>query len=384
MKPRIYYRVLQTDGEVFKNLKECYDGVLIEIPIIEQFTKFTASLISTIEKPFFIDPTHKFVLRTLPQEKRWAIKIMEAFKISECFQEGEIITDMLKENLDAFVKAVIEYQKNKIKESCGDLELFGIFGNNLEPEIIVAPYFVIDGIHSESFDLNLDMIKKSIALKNESKLYAVIALEEHLLPEADKIVSEYGIDGIDGFCVWVFDFWEDDKDVKMLKNYVGLFKELSKTEKPIINLYGGAFSVLLGKIGLIDCVVQGIVYGEHRNPYLSPTGGYQKRYYIPKIHKVVSLYRAQELISAIPELKCECEFCREADILHTPMDKVRTDLLKKHYVLCRREEMEMDFESLRSNLKSTIQLLDDVFEGFWDQLGHLKRWDEILDKIEVE
>jgi len=380
MNPKIYYRVLQTDGEVFKKLRNYYDGFVIEASILEQYTKFTFSLLSTVEKPFFIDPTHKLVLLTL-NEKEWAIKVAEAFKISECIEEGEIIIDKLKENLDAFVKAAIEYQKNKIKMSSSGLELFGISGYGMEPEILVAPYLLIDGMHSESFELNLEMLRKSIALKGDGKLYAVIALEEYLLSEADDVISEFEIEGVDGFCVWVSDFREAEEDVKMLEKYVEFFKKLSKLRKPIINLYGGAFSVLLGKLGLIDCVVQGIAYGEHRNPYISATGGYQKRYYIPKIHKIVPLYRAQELIDTVPELECGCEFCVEADIIMTPEREIRTDLLKKHYVLSRWKEKQKDFKELYANLKSTIQLLDDVFEGFWDQVRHLKSWEEVLDKI---
>lgn len=380
MNPKIYYRVLQTDGEVFKRLRKCYDGFVIEASILEQFTKFTLSLLFSVEKPFFIDPTHKLVLRTL-NEKEWAIKVAEAFKISECVEEGVILIDKLKENLNAFVKATIAYQRNKIKMSSGGLELFGISGYGLEPEIIVAPYFLIDGIHSESFELNLEMLRKSIALKGDGKLYAVIAIEEYLLSEAEELISKFEIEGIDGFCVWVSDFREEGEDVKMLEKYVEFFKKLSKLKKPIMNLYGGAFSVLLGKLGLIDCVVQGIAYGEHRNPYIAATGRYTKTYYIPKIHKVVPLYRAQELIETVPELKCGCEFCVEADILNTPENRIRTDLLKKHYVLSRWNEKQMDFNELYANLKSTTQLLDDVFEEFWEQLRHLKNWEEVLDKI---
>jgi len=378
--PKIYYRVLQTDGEVFKGLRNYYDGLVIEASILEQFTKFTLSLISTVEKPFFIDPTHKLVLRTL-DEKEWAIKVAEAFKISECVEEGVILIDKLKENLDAFVKATIAYQRNKIKMSSGGLELFGISGSGLEPEIIVAPYFLIDGIHSESFELNLEMLRKSIALKGDGKLYAVIAIEEYLLSEAEELISKFEIEGIDGFCVWVSDFREEGEDVKILEKYVEFFKKLSKLKKPIMNLYGGAFSVLLGKLGLIDCVVQGIAYGEYRNPYIATTGRYTKTYYIPKIHKVVPLYRAQELIETVPELKCGCEFCVEADIMNTPVNRIRTDLLKKHYVLSRWKEKQRDFKELYANMKNTTQLLDDVFEEFWEQLRHLKNWEEVLDKI---
>lgn len=95
MNPKIYYRLLQTDGEVFKKLRKCYDGFVIEASILEQFTKFTLSLLFSVEKPFFIDPTHKLVLLKL-KKKEWAINVAEAFKISECAEEGVILIDKLK------------------------------------------------------------------------------------------------------------------------------------------------------------------------------------------------------------------------------------------------------------------------------------------------
>lgn len=385
--PELYYRVLQTDGDVFKKLRDYYDGIVIEAHVLEQYTNFTTSLVSTIKKPFFIDPTHKLVLLSLEgiAEKDWAIKIMEAYKISECLQEEEIDPELLREHLDTFVKAAIKYQRARLSESSGGLELFGVNleSEELKPQVILAPYFLIDGINTESYKLNLEIIEKAIALKDKDKLYAVLALEGYLLSkDPNRIISDFAKEGVDGFCVWISDFREYDEDPKILEKYVEFFEELSKVGKPVINLYGGAFSVFIGKLGLIDCVVQGIGYGEHRNPFVQATSGYPKRYYIPKIHRFVPIHLAQELLAAVPELRCRCDFCLKANLLETSEEKIRADYLKKHYVLSRWKEKQTDFNVLCKNLTNTIQLLDKrgVLDKYWYNLRHLENWNKVLER----
>ncbi|HID43209.1 MAG TPA: hypothetical protein EYP30_05425 [Archaeoglobaceae archaeon] len=379
---KIYYRVLQTDGDVIKKLK-CYDGLVIEAPILEQYTNFAVSLVSTIERPFFIDPTHKLVLRDLEHvaEKEWLIKVMEAYEISECLQEGEISFEMLWEKLDSFVSAVISYQRERLGKSSGGLELFGVVPR-LEPQIILTPYFLIDGIDSESYKLNLEMIKESVALKGKEKLYAVMALERYLISrDLNKLISDFAVEGLDGFCIWISDFREYDEDARMLEKYVEFFKRLSEIGKPVINLYGGTFSIFIGKLGFIDGIVQGIGYGEYRNPFVHATGGYPKRYYIPKLHRSVPIFLAQELLATVPELKCDCEFCAGADILKTREKEVRADSLKKHYMLGRWKEKKADFDELYKDLQETIQLLNKsgMLDRYWDQLRHLENWSKVLE-----
>ncbi|RUM33648.1 MAG: hypothetical protein DSY33_04010 [Archaeoglobus sp.] len=389
--PELYYRVLQTDGDVLKKLTNYYDGIVIEAHILEHYTNFTTSLVSAIKKPFFIDPTHKLALFNLEciAEKEWVIKIMEVYKISEYLQEKEIDLELLREHLNTFVKATIKYQRARLSESSGGLKLFGIVpeSQELKPQIILAPYFLIDGINTESYKLNLEIIEKAIPLKDKDKLYAVLALEGHLLSkDPSKIISDFAKEGVDGFCVWISDFREYDEDPKMLKKYVEFFEELSKVGKPVINLYGGAFSVFIGKLGFIDCIVQGIGYGEYRNPFVHATGGYPKRYYIPKIHRFVPIHLAQELLAAVPELKCECDFCLEANILETQEEMINASSLKKHYVLSRWREKQTDFNDLYRNLTNTIQLLDEhgVLDKYWYHLRHLKNWCEVLESFSSE
>ncbi|MFO7966796.1 MAG: hypothetical protein R6U44_04275 [Archaeoglobaceae archaeon] len=382
--PKLYYRVLQTDGDVIKKSKNYLDGIVIEAHTIEQYTGFTVSLASTLEKTFFIDPTHKLVLRNLSDvtEKDWLLKIMETYQISECLQEGEISFELLWEKLDSFVNAVLSYQKKRLSKSTGGLELFGVVPK-LEPQIILMPYFLIDGVNTESYKINLEMARKSIDLKEKEELYAVLALERYLISEdLDKIISDFALDGVDGFCVWISEFREYDEDVKTLEKYVEFFRKLSEVGKPVINLYGGTFSILMGKLGFIDGIVQGIGYGEHRSPFVSASGGHSKKYYIPRLHRTLPVFLAQELLATSPELKCDCDFCRETDILETYEKGIQTNNLKKHYILGRWKEKQADFNQIYGDLQATEQILSDngILDKYWDQLRHLKNWSEALNK----
>lgn len=379
---------MQTDGEVLRDLKDYYDGVVLEASILEQYSNFASSLISILKKPFFIDPTHKLVLFDLSTiaDKDWVVKITEAYKISECLQEEKINLKLLQKHLDVFVRAAIDYQRERLNESSKGLEIFGIIpeSDKLKPQIILTPYFLIDGLETESYELNLEIIEKSVTMKENDKLFAVLALDEFLLIEdLGKLISDFAKEEIDGFCVWISDFREYQEDVKMLKKYVDFFKELSKVGKPIVNLYGGAFSIFIGKLGYMDTVVQGIGYGEYRTPYIYPTGGYSKRYYLPKIHRFVPIHIAQELIKLVPELRCECGFCQEVDILNTSEKEIRTDYLKKHYVLAKWNEKQMSLGDLYENLINTARLLDEkkVMDKYWPHLRHLEVWIKVLKSL---
>ena len=104
----------------------------MEAHIVEQYTNFTVSLVSTINKPFFIDPIVKLVLPNLNTviKKEWFLKLVEAYNLSKCLQNETVMIDELWKNLDEFVKAVIEYQRSRIAQSSGGLELFGISGTS--------------------------------------------------------------------------------------------------------------------------------------------------------------------------------------------------------------------------------------------------------------
>jgi len=378
----VYYRVLQTDGKPLKTLRDYYDGIVLEAHIIEQYTNFAVSLASTINKPFFIDPTVKLVLLNLSTviEKEWFLKLVEAYNLSKCLQNETVVIDELRKNLDEFVKAVIDYQRSRIAQSSGGLELFGVSGTNSKPEIILQPYFVIDDVDSEIYELNLETLNKALAVKGNDKLYAVMAIDKHLLRphKRNRLISDFA--EADGFCVWVVDFRENNEDGRSLKRYVEFFKELSETGKPIVNMYGGAFSIFLGKLGLLNCVVHGLGYGEYRSPYVTATGNYPKRYYIPKIYRMVPISDAQELIREVPKLECKCDFCRRINILSTPERNIKTDLLKMHYIVSRWNEKRMKIDEVLRNLDEVISILDekDLFDIYWESLHHLKTWYNVL------
>ena len=375
----IYYRILQTtDGKPLKVLRNYYDGIVLEAHIVEQYTNFTISLVSTINKPFFIDPTVKLVLPNLNTviKKEWFLKLVEAYNLSKCLQNETVMIDELRKNLDEFVKAVIEYQRSRIAQSSGGLELFGISGTSFQPEIILQPYFVIDDIDSEIYELNLEILDKALAFKGEDKLYAVVAIDKHLLSpnKRRKLISDFA--KANGFCVWVVDFRENNEDERSLKRYAEFFKELSETGKPVVNMYGGAFSIFLGRLGFLNRVVQSLGYGEHRSPYVTTTGSYSKRYYIPKIYRMVPISDAQELIREVPELECKCEFCREMNILNISERNIKTDYLKMHYIMSRWNEKQMTVDDVLRNLKRVIDVLEekDLFDIYWEFLHHLKSW----------
>lgn len=383
MTPKIYYRVLQTEGKLLNEMSNYYDGFVLEAHILEQFPKSLISFAITSEKPFFIDPTGKLSIPDSEKivEKKWFKKILEAYKISEYFREEGIFIEALRKNLARFAKATINYQRKTIKQKSGGVALFGISGD-LEPEIILSPYFLITDLTSDIYQLNLKLLKKSLKHKGENKLYATICIEKHLLfsRKIEKVISDFTIKGVDGYCVWIANFRETEEDYITLEKFVDFLKKLSNTGKPVINLFGGAFSVFLGKLGLLDKVVHGIGYGEYRDPYVSATGFAPMRYYLPGVFSFVPISVAQELISELPELECKCKFCKEAKITKKTDKNIKPELLKKHHIASRWKEKQKSFKDLFNDLQKVIRRLEqkNLFEPYWNNLRHLKNWEKVL------
>ena len=88
MTPKIYYRVLQTEGKLLNEMSNYYDGFVLEAHILEQFPKSLISFAITSEKPFFIDPTGKLSIPDSEEiiEKKWFKKNFRSIQDLRIFQ----------------------------------------------------------------------------------------------------------------------------------------------------------------------------------------------------------------------------------------------------------------------------------------------------------
>jgi hypothetical protein len=395
MKPKIFLRLLMKDKEIISELRDNYYGIILDSHILETYPTASANFIEGIRKPFLIDPSlYKFSFIDINieklKEKGWFERIFETYGINQIIDDPHDFVDLgiLAEGIPEITNAIISYQKERIKEILGGLSLFGLLGK-LEPEAILVPYFFIEDIRSDRYKLNLDILSEVIKIGGEKKIFSTIAISKDLLASdriIKKILLDYNREEIDAFCVWIGDFRETAEDEILLRNYIKFFQELSKLQRPIINLYGGFFSVILSKLGYINTICHGICYGESKDPFSTLSGGGFKRYYVPKLHNLVSLSSSQELCKELPELKCNCDICKKFQI--DEIENMSSIELGKHYLITRKREIDeiesIDLSDLNSQLDSIYKTLKkkDLLQIYWGASSHIPKWKKILIKIQ--
>jgi hypothetical protein len=145
----------------------------------------------------------------------------------------------------------------------------------------------------------------------------------------------------------------------------------------IVNMYGGALSVLLVGRGL-EGVNHGVGYSESRSEErLGSTGAPPMRYYLPRLRQFLPVPQAQQILELLDEpgddWRCRCAVCRDRN---TIVD-LKTDLLKQHFLLCRRAE----FQGVDAAFDDAV---DAVLRDGERLIGRFEDFDEGLETVLAE
>ncbi|NQU05200.1 MAG: hypothetical protein HQ568_03840 [Calditrichaeota bacterium] len=199
-----------------------------------------------------------------------------------------------------------------------------------EPYALVTPYFFM----SESTYRDwLEVMVRAINVAADSgewsskRIFGAIVLSRAILinePAIDYITNRLRDINIDGFLVWVDNFYELEVGEVELRGMLRLCESLRQNKtKEVINLHGSYFSILaasnLGGEKLTG-VTHGPEFGEHRN--VVPVGGGIPiaRYYIPELHARIRYRDALRYFNRLGWLEsaksfhdnvCRCPKCLE-------------------------------------------------------------------------
>ncbi len=207
-----------------------------------------------------------------------------------------------KKDIEVFCNRVLTFQYSIIQEYIGkeDMAKYLLYDTTttlteiepLHPKFLIAPYFYLD-IKDPDFENWLNINKKFISISKNNAvqygslpIFAQIVLSQDSLLDKEatrKIIKTYLDCECDGFTIWVDGLNEHEVSPEHLKCFVEFLKSIKKS-KPIYNMYGGFFSILLThkSINLLDGVSHGLEYGESRAVF--PVGGgipVSKYYFMP-------------------------------------------------------------------------------------------------------
>jgi hypothetical protein len=301
---------VHSEQQYFINHKDKYDMVFLTANLAHYSSSGTASLMvgKLADKSFVIDPnTHvfghmtKYIKTTAPGEQpkvkaslqglgeEYGEPIVKALRGDRPVKAADFANDALKRD---FTKRVLLFQTEGLIKALAPTDSKYIDSNIeqiLQPNFLVAPYFFLDSKnYKEWLDVNAQLFAASVGHHPGKALYAEIVVDWRIVEKPDQlseIISSYKqLAGCDGYLIWISNASEHTAGTATLTGLRRLVRELSSEGKPVINLYGGYFSLLLSHFGMSG-VTHGPGYGEDRD--VIPVGGGlpASKFYLTPIHQ---------------------------------------------------------------------------------------------------
>jgi hypothetical protein len=308
-------------------------------------------LSSTAElHPFFIDP-QTYLLQLDPLKYFSFIRIEEgesqrALKHSvEGVQKqlGEpglrMIETMSKpalpyieRHLPSLVEKTLEFQVHFLQDYKEQLEEDGFYDyidaaeqetQTITPRYIVPPYFYMSIADSDDWLLlNQKAISEALdhSLAKQYQLVPEIVIEKQILFSErlqDNIIKIYNqFDQIDTLFLWVDLFDETGVSLAYLERFIEFIKKFKG--KRIINLYGGYFSLMLSRMGLLSGFCHSAGYGEYRSVEPGLSGDSNAKFYLPLVGQTVDFELAYAILRRKKMLNknyfsrvCNCRQCKK-------------------------------------------------------------------------
>ena len=323
MKPTHILRYgVHTEQQFFLNNKDKYDQILFNANMVAYSSTGLASLMfgSLNDKPYLIDPnTHIFAHATRyiksPPNDEGVVK-------SSIASLGGIYGDLTNNALlhdrpvvandfvnsrtyHEFALKVLEFQMTGLSSALEPSDSkYLVFDASkvISPTFLIAPYFFLEreGI-TDWLPINIELFKHSVGLFPEKPLFAELLIDWGVLENEESVKSiadQYlSLNGVSGFVIWISNFPESEAAVSTLRGLKLLVQELSKKKYPLINLYGGYYSLLLTKHGMTG-VAHGPGYGEDRN--VIPVGGGMpaSKFYLTPTHQRLLFRDVQFMVNA--------------------------------------------------------------------------------------
>lgn len=427
-----------------------YDQLVINANMVAHMRAALASFVTqrAKNKPYFIDPqTHAFQhdishLESTSGASRGQIKRSMQALIAEY---GDPIastvirshrplqpTDLANARTRAsFCSRVLRFQRDALARvaSSSDTGKYYKFlakkgmGSvpSFMPSFLVSPYFYMSSV---AFDDWLDVnVGCAVTSRDETdQLGLPLALQvvvgKEVLNDAsllDRVLERYtSIPAPDAFLVWIDEFSEQAAAEAELRSLVRIFRTLG-ANAPVVNLYGGYFSVLVSRLRIAEGlagVVHSLEYGEDRS--VVPVGGGVPvaKYYLPALHcrlQFRDAFRAVRALGGTASTEafltkvCDCRECKkvitadpEADfarfgdtktvsyrrrgqvlVREFPLPATK-DRSVRHYMWCKQREYRARISELSAEraLEETHASLRTVLSR--ETTGHCATWLRVL------
>ncbi len=420
-KPWSFYRLGPTkEKELFKRHRNTYDGVVIPAHIASYYCAFCSEFVGSLGKPYFIDPM-TYIFANDPEQLKRFVKdkatgrtkreggrkkkgdVKRSYsKLIEQDYQGviQVAVDANRplvpgDFTDAsamhdLVQKVLTFQRTRLAAVPDKYKKYQKYAQKAgaatsmagnPPMCLVAPYFPTTTLHPRGWHLtNLQLVQQAKAMAEGLPIFAVILADPQVLAQdVQQIATDYLRVGADGFLLWP-DGFSSDQDPAALRVVFDAITKLSRDDKPVILMYGDAFSLALHYAGLSGFAC-GICYGERKlsTQDMDVEGAIPPRYYIRRLKKkvVIETEARRIQLDQYPDLRCNCSICQRQPNPATLDD----DESREHFMLVRAAEIG----EIRSGLSQAdfAAALSEAYQQhnsdpLLQPIVHLRNWSSLL------
>ena len=368
-----------SDQASFRNLevRRCFDVMSVPSTIASYYQDATAGFVLSSRLDYFIEPRTPLFQEVIrdPRASHYTLASTMGQSVVERLgrpseQEGQGVrfpAEFYSSDVcDEVVSSMISFQRDyggraehiaeKLNRYKSLLDRAQGGSGNVEsesdaksPTYLLCPYFAARTRSSDWWEVTQRLWASAQRLDRPNEISPVVAITElSMLEEAILCVPDHLSSRI---FFWVPGFDERTRSVADLRSLRATISVLSGNRK-LMNLYGGYFSILLGKVGLAG-FNNGLGYSESRDwPTLDATGAAPARYYVRKLHAYMPTAAATSLVEVDRAFACECSVCGGGARRPNELDYHQ---LKRHFALARAWEMQLSEENESSQLRDAMR-----------------------------
>jgi hypothetical protein len=393
-----------TDQQTVRDLAGLYDGLLVPGTIAafqaEGTKGFVLTLSASSGAPYVIDSRFPLFQNDIAEPKKSHGMLAAVLGVPELLGLGrapvpadftdEIVTRIAQRWID-FNNDFEDVKTKTFDKYAARLGEPVLPENRQKPAYILPPYLMVENAGDGWWEISSRIWDASVeygaTLGIGEKLRRVVAVRRAAIL-GDLVVGIPENQAVE----WVSNLDEFRiASEPELVSYGNALQRAKDGSKALFALYGGFFSVLMARFGLVGSS-HGVGFGEHRDWVELPSSGAPPaRYYVPRLHRYVGVDIAIAIWRQFPSLiECACDECNGGS-----PGALDYHQLMKHSVRVRAREIAdwLDLPTIEVR-----QLLDRDFLAFSEALRvldapeqlrrraedihlHLPMWSRVLDQI---
>lgn len=333
-----------------------WDSLLVPGTLATYYKQGVGGYVLARRKPFVIDPRTPLI-QTTPSPRpdpRASHKTLAAIhhpEIGTIWEEGaEVNVEMWTEGKwREAVVSVLDFQTSFEVEAAQKIDKYEAIlreaGLSLDipihgPERLIPPYWAASRVRDQWWTLSRRAIEIAMERHAPDALMPVLCLRTGAAPDNFTELIASLPEELDRIFCWRGRWDEARASVEEIHGWLRAVDYAAERGVDIINMYGGALSVLMTGKGLAG-VNHGLGYSESRSEVrLGQTGAPPMRYYVPRLKQFLPVPQAQFALERLSrdsdDWHCDCRVCGG----RPSIVDMTTDDLKTHFLLCRAREYE--------------------------------------------